>query len=96
MSFPPAVPGTSENPLGDQDVDILLKVVAILRENRHKKKYTLRDLSGKMGIANSFLSRAERGLSQPGLVVLFRWCRALDLDFQAVLAEAISQRDKGV
>ena len=96
MYFPPADPATSENPSGDPDADLLFRIVEILREARRNRKYTLRDLSGKMGITYSFLSYAERGLSQPGLVVLMRWCRALDLDFIDVWKEAsdLTQRGK--
>jgi transcriptional regulator with XRE-family HTH domain len=93
MSFPPS--GNPENPLGDRDLDILLRIVSILRKARHEKGYTLRDLAGKAGVTYSFLSYAERGRSQPGLLVLLRWCRALELDVQAVLREAISQQDLG-
>lgn len=95
MYFPPADPGISANPLGDPDVDLLLKIVAILREARRQKGYTVRELARKVRIAHSFLSYAERGLSQPGLVVLLRWCRALDLDFKAVFEEAGSRRNSG-
>lgn len=76
------------NPSGDPDMDVLLGIVSILREKRRERGLTLRDLNGKMGIAYSYLSRAERGLSQPGLVVLLRWCRALDLRLADVLIQA--------
>ena len=71
-------------PSGDPDIDLLLEIVFILRETRLQKKLTLRDLSQMMGISYAHLSRAERGLSQPGLWVLLRWCRALDLKFGKV------------
>ncbi|WP_425602314.1 helix-turn-helix domain-containing protein [Luteolibacter yonseiensis] len=56
-------------------------MVKFLRETRIEKGLTLRDLTEEMGVSYSHLSRAERGLSQPGLVVLLRWCRALDFPF---------------
>ena len=71
-------------PSGDPDIDILLGIVFVLRETRLQKKLTLRDLTQMMGISYAHLSRAERGLSQPGLLVLLRWCRALDLKFSDV------------
>ena len=80
----PPSPGSSLPdgvPSGDPDLDVLLKIVDILRETRRQKDLTLRDLTGIMGINFAHLSRAERGLTQPGLVVLLRWCRALDLRF---------------
>jgi transcriptional regulator with XRE-family HTH domain len=93
VSFPPFE--NPENPPGDRDLDILLRIVSILRKARREKGYTLRDLAGKAGVTYSFLSYAERGRSQPGLLVLLRWCRALDLDVQAVLREAIFQQEIG-
>jgi DNA-binding Xre family transcriptional regulator len=71
-------------PSGDPDIDVLLGIVFVLRETRLRKKLTLRDLTKIMGISYAHLSRAERGLSHPGLLVLLRWCRALDLKFGEV------------
>lgn len=50
-----------ENPSGDPDMDVLLEIVSILRERRRERGLTLRDLTGKMGIAYSYLSR-ENGV----------------------------------
>lgn len=66
---------------GDQDADVLQAIVFLLHQERLKKGLTLRDLKQKMGISHAHLSRAERGVAQPGLVVILRWCRALDLKF---------------
>ena len=71
-------------PSGDPDIEILLKILFLLRKTRIEKKLTLRDLTQVMGISYAHLSRAERGLSHPGLLVLLRWCRALDLKFGEV------------
>jgi transcriptional regulator with XRE-family HTH domain len=71
-------------PSGDPGIDILMRIVSVLRETRLEKKLTLRDLTQIMGISYAHLSRAERGLSHPGLLVLLRWCRALDLKFGEV------------
>ena len=49
---------------------------------------TLRDLEKATGVSNGHLSRAERGLSEPGIVVLRRWCRALNLEFETVCRES--------
>ena len=69
------------SPSGDQDADVLLAIVFILHQERLKKSLTLRDLKQKMGISHAHLSRVERGEAEPGLVVILRWCRALDLKF---------------
>ena len=79
------------NPSGDPDVAVVLKIVTLLRETRLQKGLTLRDLKDVMGISYAHLSRAERGLSHPGLVVLLRWCRALDLSFEEIIREALRQ-----
>ncbi len=92
----PPFPGSSipdGTPSGDPDLDVLLKFVRILRDTRRHKKLTLRDLTGKMGINFAHLSRAERGLTQPGLVVLLRWCRALDLQFGEVWRQSSGESE---
>ena len=78
-------------PSGDPDLDVLMKFVGILRDTRHQRGLTLRDLTGKMGINFAHLSRAERGLTQPGLVVLMRWCRALNLRFEDVWRQSADE-----
>ena len=77
------------NPSGDPDVTVVLKMVTILRDARIEKGLTLRDLKDKMGISYAHLSRAERGLSHPGIVVLLRWCRALELSFEEIVKVAL-------
>ena len=87
----PPSPGFSipdGDPSGDPDLDALLRFVGILREARRQQGLTLRDLNGMMGINFAHLSRAERGLTQPGVVVLLRWCRALGLQFGEVWQQA--------
>lgn len=60
---------------------------------REARGLTLRDLEKITGVNNAHLSRAERGLSEPGIVVLRRWCRALGLEFELVSKEAESNRN---
>ncbi len=63
-------------------MDRLLRIVEVLHSERLSKGLTLRKLSKMVDIDFTHLSRAERGLTQPGLVVLMRWCRALDLEIE--------------
>ena len=84
MSFPAGPIRTDGNPSGDPDLDMLLKIVAILRESRLRQGLTLREMTEKMGISYAHLSRAERGLTQPGFVVILRWCKALNVEFGEV------------
>ncbi len=71
----------------DSDEAYLRRFLIRLREEREKQGLTLRDLEKITGVNNAHLSRAERGLSEPGMVVLRRWCRALGLKFETVCRE---------
>lgn len=75
-------------PPGDPDAELLLAIISLLRKRRREKNLTLRDLEKSMKISHSYLSRVERGLAQPGLVVLMRWCRTLDVQFVDVWKQA--------
>jgi transcriptional regulator with XRE-family HTH domain len=80
--------GTPEE---DGDVRFLRRLVAILAATRKAKGLTLRELGKSTGYNWGYLSRAERGLTQPGVVSLCKWCRALDLSF----AEAVREASQG-
>ena len=73
---------------GDPDDAVVLAIVSLLRQTRREKGLSLRELGEKTKIYHVHLSRAERGVSQPGLIVLIRWCRALDLRFIDVWKQA--------
>jgi transcriptional regulator with XRE-family HTH domain len=72
----------------DPDEAYLRRFLLRLRTERRSQGMTLRDLQKTMGVSNSHLSRAERGLSEPGVVVLRRWCRALGLQFEMVCRDS--------
>lgn len=83
--------GTSitEEPSSDDPGEAWLqRILKILRETRIKRGLPLRELTIKMKVHHAHLSRAERGLAQPGFVVLVRWCEALELDLESVIKEA--------
>lgn len=63
-------------------------MVAILHAERLAKGLTLRKLSKMMKVDFTHLSRSERGLTQPGLVVVMRWCRALDLEIESLFRDS--------
>lgn len=69
---------------GDPDEEYLRRFVLKLKEEREARGMTLRDLEKVMAVSNGHLSRAERGLSEPGIVILRRWCRALGLSFEEI------------
>jgi transcriptional regulator with XRE-family HTH domain len=79
---------SSDTPSGDPDVDRLLRIVAALHAIRMAKGLTLRKLSKLIQVDFTHLSRSERGLTQPGLVVLLRWCRALDLEIETLFRDS--------
>ena len=55
---------------------------------RLAKGLTLRKLSKLMKVDFTHLSRSERGLTQPGLVILMRWCRALELEIESLFRDS--------
>ena len=73
---------------GDPDADFLLIFVSRLKKHRLQKKITLREMEKRMNVTHAYLSKVERGAAQPGMVVLMRWCRALDLHFMDVWKQA--------
>ncbi len=81
-------PKSDSAPLGDPDAELLSAIVSLLHKHREEKNLTLRDLEKSMKISHSYLSKVERGLAIPGLIVLMRWCRALDLQFVEVWKQA--------
>jgi transcriptional regulator with XRE-family HTH domain len=86
-SVPPSV---DEFDSQDPDLLVVQRMVTILKEARLSRKFTLRQIAGEMKIDNTHLSRCERGLVQPGLIVLLRWCRALDLRADDLLKDSLN------
>lgn len=91
MSRAPAPASSSDFLPEDQDAQLLGEVIARLVEERRRKGLTLRAVEVRTGYNSGHLSRAERGLVQPGFILLCRWCRALDLDFIEVCRAARKQ-----
>lgn len=91
----PTTGAKSRFPSGSDDPDeaYLRRFVLRLKEERIARGMTLRDLEKSTGINNAHLSRAERGLTEAGVVVLRRWCRALDLTFEDICLE-IAEEEK--
>ena len=90
MSDHSVPPSTSEFDSQDPDLLVVQRILAVLRETRMNRNVTLRQLAEKMKIDNTHLSRCERGLVQPGLIVLLRWCRALELPAEDLLKNALN------
>lgn len=77
---------------GDVDLRFLADIVAILATERKSRGISLRELAAETSYNAGYYSRAERGETQPGLVSLCRWCRALGLDFVEVAQRVKDER----
>jgi len=73
---------------GDEDLRFLAALVAILAAERKSRGISLRELAAETTYNAGYYSRAERGLTEPGVVSLCRWWRALGLDFVEVAQRA--------
>ena len=93
MSLPHMTAASGNVPEADSDVAFLRGIVAILVATRKSRGVTLRELGESTGYNWGYLSRAERGLTQPGVVSLCKWCRALGLDFVGVAQQAKESKD---
>jgi transcriptional regulator with XRE-family HTH domain len=79
------------NPPVDPDMELVYRIVSILHQARLERKMTLRVLGEKSQLNFSHLGRAERRATQPSLMILLKWCRALDLKFERVLKQALKE-----
>ena len=83
---------SSPAPDGDEDLRLLHGIVAILAVERRSRGITLRELGAETGYNSGYYSRAERGETQPSLVSLCRWSRALGLDFVGLAQRVRDER----
>jgi transcriptional regulator with XRE-family HTH domain len=60
---------------------------ARLRSLRQARRLTLRDVSQRAGVTESFLSQVERDVTSPSIATLQRIARALDLSIAQLFAE---------
>lgn len=60
---------------------------ASLRRVRHQRKLSQEALAEATGLSTNFIGEMERGLKAPGLVVIVRLCRALDVGIQDLLSD---------
>ncbi len=61
---------------------------AIIRSRRLAAGLSLRDLSGRAGVSNAYLSQVERGLHEPSISVLSAVAQALGVPLGALLEES--------
>ncbi|MFT4176796.1 MAG: helix-turn-helix transcriptional regulator [Luteolibacter sp.] len=72
----------------DQDHRFVAEFLCILKEARAGKGWTVRDVGERAGIDSGTVTRGENLVRIPGLVVLRKWVRALELDWVEVYREA--------
>ncbi|KHL09444.1 UNVERIFIED_CONTAM: XRE family transcriptional regulator [Mumia flava] len=61
----------------EQETTLARRVGAAIRAAREKSGFSMRELAGRAGISQPFLSQVERGLSMPSMVTTYRLAQAL-------------------
>jgi transcriptional regulator with XRE-family HTH domain len=64
------------------------RVVDVLRQEREARQWSSLRLAQESGVHHSVIARAETGERIPGVPVLVRLCRALELRFSDVCKQA--------
>jgi transcriptional regulator with XRE-family HTH domain len=65
-----------------------LQVSAAVRDLRHVRNLSQRQLAGRMGVPRTYISKIENGKAMPTLSSLDRLARALQVDISALLRDA--------
>ncbi len=64
------------------------QVAAAVRDLRHVRNLSQRQLAGRMGVPRTYISKIENGKAMPTLSSLDRLARALQVDISALLRDA--------
>jgi len=65
-----------------------IQVSAAVRDLRHVRNLSQRQLAGRMGVPRTYISKIENGKAMPTLSSLDRLARALQVDISALLRDA--------
>lgn len=76
------------------DERFLIALSGRLRAEREACKMNLRQLGELTGYSYSHHGRVEQGKVQPGILLLLKWCQALELNLVEVLATALEDAKK--
>lgn len=68
-----------------------IQVATAVRDLRHVRNLSQRQLAGRMGVPRTYISKIENGKAMPTLSSLDRLARALDVDISALLRDATSR-----
>ena len=62
-----------------------------LKNIRQEKKYSLKDVSSKIGFSSGYISRIENNSSTPSLEVLMKLCSSYDIDIHTLVDDELIQ-----
>jgi transcriptional regulator with XRE-family HTH domain len=68
-----------------------LQVATAVRDLRHVRNLSQRQLAGRMGVPRTYISKIENGKAMPTLSSLSRLAKALEVDISALLRDATSR-----
>ena len=70
-------------------------MLVMLRDRRLNAGMTQRELAQRMGVSRLFVGRCERGDRRIDIIEFLAFCRALDLNPKALIAELEQRRERG-
>ena len=71
-----------------------IQVATAVRDLRHVRNLSQRQLAARMGVPRTYISKIENGKAMPTLSSLDRLARALEVDISALLRDATSRHSK--
>jgi transcriptional regulator with XRE-family HTH domain len=71
-----------------------IQVATAVRDLRHVRNLSQRQLAGRMGVPRTYISKIENGKAMPTLSSLDRLARALEVDISALLRDANTRHSK--
>ncbi len=92
---PIAAPALTLVPSAATAEDSGIQVASAVRDLRHMRNLSQRQLAGRMNVPRTYISKIENGKAMPTLASLERLARALQVDISALLRDAKTrQRDE--
>lgn len=67
------------NKFGQSRLGEIMRIEILIKEIRKKKNFTLDQLSERTGLSTTHINDVENGIKEPGLSVLVRLSKALDV-----------------
>ena len=71
-----------------------IQVATAVRDLRHVRNLSQRQLAARMGVPRTYISKIENGKAMPTLSSLDRLARALEVDISALLRDATTRHSK--